>query len=292
MKKFLSPRTLNEALDALAVKGDDLRVISGATDVVVWVRDGRMDVNQYLNLSYLGSELRYIREEDGFIDIGALTTLTDILRSDLIRQHGLALWEAARLFGSVQIRNRATMAGNLGTASPAGDSLPPLLALGAQVVLESSSGIRDVSLENYMFGPGETARTTDELITAVRFPVIQEGETSFYRRLDLRDALAISIAGVAARVRQAHSEPGKFTAARVALGAVAPTVCRAPEAEKALTSEYIQLENLLEIGHLAAKSACPINDVRASAEYRKFLIPGLFYQGMYDVLLEKNKNGT
>ena len=114
MTEFLNPRTLEEALDALAADGDDLRVVSGATDVVVWVRDGRMGVSRYLNLSYLGGELRFIREEDGFIEIGALTTLTDLLRSDLIRRHGLALREAAALFGSVQIRNRATVAGKPG----------------------------------------------------------------------------------------------------------------------------------------------------------------------------------
>ena len=286
MTEFLNPRTLEEALDALAADGDDLRVVSGATDVVVWVRDGRMGVSRYLNLSYLGGELRFIREEDGFIEIGALTTLTDLLRSDLIRRHGLALWEAAALFGSVQIRNRATVAGNLGTASPAGDTLPPLLALGAQAVLESSSGVRDVSLEKYMFGPGQTARSSDELITTVRFPVLKERETSFYRRLDLRDALAISVAGVAARVGRAPGRSETFTSARVALGAVAPTVRRAPAVESALTEGPVKPDDLMEIGRLAAQSAQPIDDVRASAEYRKALIPSLFYQGMYDVLME------
>ena len=201
MTEFLNPRTLEEALDALAADGDDLRVVSGATDVVVWVRDGRMGVSRYLNLSYLGGELRFIREEDGFIEIGALTTLTDLLRSDLIRRHGLALWEAAALFGSVQIRNRATVAGNLGTASPAGDTLPPLLALGAQAVLESSSGVRDVSLEKYMFGPGQTARSSDELITAVRFPC-DEGA---------RDQLlpAARPAGRSGDLRGGRSRPGR-----------------------------------------------------------------------------------
>ena len=105
------------------------------------------------------------------------------------------------------------------------------------------------------------------MIASVRFPVMREGETSFYRRLDLWDALAISNA-------------------RVALGAVAPTVCRAPEAEDALNAGPVRLEDLMDIGELAARSASPISDVRASAEYRKALIPGLFYQGMYDVLTE------
>ena len=286
MSEFLSPRTLPEALDLLAEHGDDLRLLSGATDVVVWVRDGRLSVGRTLNLSGLEGELRYIREENGFIELGALATVSDLLRSDLIRRHALALHEAALLFGSVQIRNRATVAGNLGTASPAGDTLPPLLALGAQVVLESSSGVRDVAFDRYMFGPGETARSTDEMITAVRFPVMRPGETSFYRRLDLRDALAISVAGVAARVKREGSSPGAVSSARVALGAVAPTVCRAPEAEKALTAAPVRLDDLMEIGELAARSARPIDDVRASAEYRKALIPGLFYQGMYDVLSE------
>jgi CO/xanthine dehydrogenase FAD-binding subunit len=284
--EFMSPRTLDEALHTLASEGEDLRVVSGATDVVVWTRDGRMQAERYLNLSYLGEELRYIREENGFIVLGGLTTVTDLLTSDLIKRHARALREAAMLFGSVQIRNRATVAGNLGTASPAGDTLPPLLALGAQVVLESSNGIRDVSFEKYMFGPGQTARSPDELITSVRFAAMKEGETTFYRRLDLRDALAISVAGVAVRLRRKSESPSAFSSARVALGAVAPTVCRAPEAEKALLSGPIQMDDVMEIGELAARSAQPIDDVRASAEYRKALIPALFYQGMYDVLLE------
>ena len=286
MSGFISPRTLQEAFDALADDGENLRLLSGATDVVVWVRDGRLSVRRYLNLSGLERELRYIREENGFIEMGALTTVSDLLRSDLIRRHARALHDAAVLFGSVQIRNRATVAGNLGTASPAGDALPPLLALDAQVVLESSSGVRDVSFDKYMFGPGETARTSDELITAVRFPVMRSGETSFYRRLDLRDALAISVAGVAVRVRREGSSPAAISSARVALGAVAPTVRRAPEAEEALAAGPVRLDDLMDIGELAARSASPIDDVRASAEYRKALIPGLFYQGMYDVLSE------
>jgi CO/xanthine dehydrogenase FAD-binding subunit len=284
--EFISPRTLDEALHALASEGEDLRVVSGATDVVVWTRDGRMKAERYLNLSYLGGELRYIREENGFIVLGGLTTVTDLLTSDLIQQHARALREAAMLFGSVQIRNRATVAGNLGTASPAGDTLPPLLALGAQVVLESSNGIRDVSFEKYMFGPGQTARSPDELITSIRFPAMKAGETTFYRRLDLRDALAISVAGVAVRLRRKTDSSSTFSSTRVALGAVAPTVCRAPEAEKALSSGPIKLEDVMEIGELAAGSGQPIDDVRASAEYRKALIPALFYQGMYDVLSE------
>ncbi len=286
MSGFISPRTLQEAFDALADDGENLRLLSGATDVVVWVRDGRLSVRRYLNLSGLERELRYIREENGFIEMGALTTVSDLLRSDLIRRHARALHDAAVLFGSVQIRNRATVAGNLGTASPAGDALPPLLALDAQVVLESSSGVRDVSFDKYMFGPGETARSSDELITAVRFPVMRSGETSFYRRLDLRDALAISVAGVAVRVRREGSSPAAVSSARVALGAVAPTVRRAPEAEEALTAGPVRLDDLMDIGELAARSARPIDDVRASAGYRKALIPGLFYQGMYDVLTE------
>lgn len=286
MSGFISPRTLQEAFDALADDGENLRLLSGATDVVVWVRDGRLSVRRYLNLSGLERELRYIREENGFIEMGALTTVSDLLRSDLIRRHARALHDAAVLFGSVQIRNRATVAGNLGTASPAGDALPPLLALDAQVVLESSSGVRDVSFDKYMFGPGETARSSDELITAVRFPVMRSGETSFYRRLDLRDALAISVAGVAVRVRREGSSPAAVSSARVALGAVAPTVRRAPEAEEALTAGPVRLDDLMDIGELAARSASPISDVRASAGYRKALIPGLFYQGMYDVLTE------
>jgi len=286
MSGFISPRTLQEAFDALADDGENLRLLSGATDVVVWVRDGRLSVRRYLNLSGLERELRYIREENGFIEMGALTTVSDLLRSDLIRRHARALHDAAVRFGSVQIRNRATVAGNLGTASPAGDVLPPLLALDAQVVLESSSGVRDVSFDKYMFGPGETARCSDELITAVRFPVMRSGETSFYRRLDLRDALAISVAGVAVRVRREGSSPAAVSSARVALGAVAPTVRRAPEAEEALTAGPVRLDDLMDIGELAARSASPISDVRASAGYREALIPGLFYQGMYDVLTE------
>ncbi len=284
MTDFLSPRSLDEALDALASDGEGLRPLSGATDVVVWVRDGRMEVRRYLNLSYLGGALRYIHEEDGHLVLGGLTTITDLLKSELIERHARALWEAGVLFGSVQIRNRATVAGNLATASPSGDTLPPLLALGTEVVLQSRSGVRRVPFEGFMTGPGRTVRRPDELITAVRFPKMESRETSFYRRLDLRDALAISVAGVAVRLKR--GEGSAFTGARVALGAVAPTVCRAPEAEEALTSGPVGLNDLMDIGELAARPAEPISDVRASAAYRKALIPALFYQGMYDVLSE------
>ncbi len=280
MTDFLSPRSLDEALDALASDGEGLRPVSGATDIVVWVRDGRMEVRRYLNLSYLGGALRYIHEEDGHLVLGGLTTITDLLKSELIERHARALWEAGVLFGSVQIRNRATVAGNLATASPSGDTLPPLLALGTEVVLQSRSGVRRVPFEGFMTGPGRTVRRPDELITAVRFPKMESRETSFYRRLDLRDALAISVAGVAVRLKR--GEGSAFTGARVALGAVAPTVCRAPEAEEALTSGPVGLNDLMDIGELAARPAEPISAVRASAAYRKALIPALFDQRMYD----------
>lgn len=288
MTAFLNPRSLAEALEALASRGEDLRPVAGATDVVVWVRDGRMEVREYLNLSYLGGALRYIREEDGHLVLGGLTTVTDLLRSDAVRRHARALWEMGALFGSAQIRNRATVAGNLGTASPAGDTLPPLLALGAEVVLQRRGGERRVALDDFMTGPGRTVRRPDELITAVRIPKTEDGETSFYRRLDLRDALAISVAGVAVRVkrRKRGGGPAAFASARVALGAVTPTVCRAPEAEAALTAGPVKLDDLMGIGELAARSARPITDVRATAEYRRALIPALFYQGMYDILSE------
>jgi len=260
-----SPATLAEALRVLAEGGGELRPVAGGTDAMVKFKDGFWRPKAWVNLSRLRGELAYIRREGEWLEIGALTTFSELLSSPLVRHGAPLLARAVRTIGGPQIRNMGTLGGNIGTGSPAGDSLPALYALEARVIVNNTS---DRAIDELMLGPGRLKLAMGELITGVRFRAQSPDELCTFEKLGLRAAHAISIASVALRLG-----PGM---ARVALGAVAPTVIRVPEAEAALIEPIDALKAVA-----AAKAAArPISDVRASAEYRRAMAGNLLHRGL------------
>jgi len=263
----LTPRTLEEALEAKAARPEAVPV-AGGTDLMVDVNFGRSHPATLLDLSRV-AELKRRRRETGHVFVGAGMTFAAIARE--LREFR-PLVEAARSIGSPQIRNRATIGGNLATGSPAGDSIPVLAAYDASVVLASRARERRVPWQEFFVGPKRTALAPDELIVGVEWSPV-DGQGSF-AKVGTRNAMVIAIAGVCLQL------DSSARTVRLALGAVAPTVVRAPEAESFAADvvpwdepeQPVQADAAAEFGRLAASAARPIDDVRGSAAYRRHAV--------------------
>ncbi len=263
------PQTLPEALALLADKAPDVKPLAGGTNVLVDLRDAAHVPHALLDLGKL-RELRGLEKQDGHIVIGGGTTLSELLIHPVIAEHGSVLRDAAAVFANPLVRNRATVAGNLVDASPAADTAPPLLALGAEVQLTSRTGSRWVPLEDFMVGVRKTLRRPDELLVAVRWPVPAAECRGAYSKFGLRRADAISVLSAAVMVER--DEAGHCRGARIALGAVAPRPFRVHAAEDRLKGRALSTEAIAEAAHLAAEAARPIDDIRGSAVYRQRMV--------------------
>lgn len=273
------PASLPEALKLLQDHQDQARPLAGATDAMVRVKEGHWRVPLWIDIRRL-PELNEIREVGGLIEVGAAVPYGRLLRSGLLQRRAPLLLQAVRDIGSVQIRATGTIGGNLGTASPAGDALPPLYALEAEVRLVSSDGERVVPIEQFVLGPGKTVRRPDELIAAVRFAPQPEGEISLWQKLGLRGAQAISVVSLAMRLWRGEA-PASVSFARFAYGAVGPTVLRARKCEQMLMhTAPLDEAKLRAIGQMAWKEVLPISDLRASAEYRQQMAAALLQRGL------------
>jgi len=266
--RYYEPTTLTEAVTFLAAHPKEARVVAGATDVLMDMRLGGR-VPQYLvNINKL-AYLSYIRDDDGALALGALTRIRDLETSALVKKRFPAIAEAAAEFGSVQVRNLATVGGNLVRAAPSAEMSPPLLALDASVKLVGPGGERSVPLTDFFTGPGTTIMASDEILAEIRVPKPAKGSGGAYLRHCVREALDIAIVNVAALVVLVD---GRVQSARIALGAVAPTAFRAKRAEAALQGRTVDQGAVVRAARLAAEEAHPISDVRASAEYRRAMV--------------------
>jgi CO/xanthine dehydrogenase FAD-binding subunit len=263
--ELLVPATLSEALEMLAEGEAGVKPIAGGTNVIVELRDGRR-YGTLMDVSRL-AELRGIRRENGHIVIGGGTTMAELLADPLIAEYGLPLREAAATLGSPLVRNRATVAGNLVDASPAADTAPPLLVLGAEVVLMSRTVTRRLPLEQFFIGPNETLIRPQELLVAIRWPVPPPRSRATFHKIGLRQALACSVVTVAVSVER--DENGDCREARIALGSVAPTPMRAHAAEQLVRGQTLTEALITEAAHLSAAATRPIDDVRSTAAYRR-----------------------
>lgn len=264
---MLRPQTLGEALASLSGSQGQTKLLAGGTDLVVKLKEGLVEPAALVDLTAL-KELQSITSEDGFIKIGAACTLTKIAESQLIRKHGFCLAQAASEVGAEQIRNRATIGGNIGNASPAADTVPALIALGAMAAIAGQNGVKHVPVEQLFTGPGKTILAPTEIITHLAFPIPGANESGFYLKLGRRKAQAISVVNMAAVVAL-DEQKQKFAGARMAIGSVAPTVLRLKQAEDALIGREISMITIDAAAAIVEESIKPISDVRASAEYRK-----------------------
>ncbi len=273
--KISLPRTLRELFHALE-QGNG-RLIAGGTDVIPQMRTGRFQAEELINLNGL-EELHFIEKREGVIAIGCLTTFNEIAASSMLIEESPALVQAASMIGSKQTRNRCTIGGNIANASPAGDSLPPLLAMNAEVTLASHDGERKVPLSRLLLGPGSTAITPDEVIHHVSFSCLEQGTMSCFLRLGTRGGMAVSVASAALVLRL--NQDDRVEDVRIALGAVAPTAMRCHSTEQSLMEQLLTEDIIDAAGFQAAAESMPITDIRGTATYRQHVVKGLVRRGL------------
>jgi carbon-monoxide dehydrogenase medium subunit len=268
-KRYHTPNNIDQALELLAGAGPKARVIAGSTDLILELERGvRPEVDTVIDITRIPG-LDSIDTRDGWIHLGPLVTHNHCAGSELIREHAFALAHACWEVGAPQIRNRGTIAGNLITASPANDSITPLMALGAQVTLRSKAGERIVKLADFYEGVRKTVMKPDEIMVDIAFPVPGEGSASSFYKLALRKAQAISVVNSAVLVEFSDD---KVASAHITLGSVAPTIIHASEAEDYLREKSLSDETIEHAARLAMEAATPIDDIRGSAAYRRYMV--------------------
>jgi CO/xanthine dehydrogenase FAD-binding subunit len=280
-----SPRSIEEAYELLAAS-PGARPIAGGTDAMVQLAGEIGEPpERFVDLWRLNA-LRGIVLEPRALSIGALTTYTELRRSALAAEVAPALIEAAATIGAAQIQNRGTIGGNVANASPAGDTLPVLLALDAEVVAGSVRGQRSIPIEKFFVAYRRTALTSDELILRIRIPIVP-GRESRFRKVGTRRAQAISKVVMAIAWRADGSLIGAAGApwrgVRVALGSVAATPVRAPSAESALEGASPTPETADRAAEALAAEITPIDDVRSTAEYRRIVAARVLHRLIREV---------
>jgi carbon-monoxide dehydrogenase medium subunit len=268
--ELMTARDAHHAAALLAEHGPAARLLAGGTDLLVDLKSAPAVPAVIVDISR-AKDLKQIAMTGEGLSIGALVTHAEIMSSPLIRDLFPALVDAAHTIGAVQTRNLGTLGGNLVTGVPSMDSGPALVALDALVTLLGPAGRRQVPLTGFFVGPRKTILGADELLTEILIPRENLGKPAAFRKFGLRkgQALALVNVAVASRIDWARHA---FAAPRIALGAVAPTVIRAPQAEAFLEGRAVTPEAMVEAGRIAAGESRPISDFRAPAHYRRDLV--------------------
>jgi len=270
--KYVSPKTKEEVLEILKQKKSEARLVAGCSNVLPYIKDKKLSAKVLLNISGI-RELNYVKKSKGEIYIGAGTTISDLINSKIIREECNILYQAAEEFADPTVRNSATIGGNLADASPAADMAPPLLVLDAVLEVESMDGKREISLKNFFVGPRKTVLHDDEMITGTKIKDDSINKNGCFIKLGLRQAMAISLATVALIL---EVEKDKVVDVRIAMGSIAPIPFRLVKVEGFLKNRKIDDELIEEAVKRVREEVKPIGDVRASAEYRRYVSGILF----------------
>ena len=281
--KMYSPTEISEVLVFLQKHKGSGILLAGGTDLIVKYKEQSLAYDFICNILKV-EKLKCIKEDEDSLKIGPLVTHEELVESSLVYKHTPILRDACKTIGSPQIRNRGTIGGNIGTASPAGDTLPALTALGASLKIISIEEERIVPIKDFFCGPGKTILKENEMIKEIIVPKMKE-EKGFYTKLGSRNALAISIIGVAAKVK---CKDQGFEKVEVALGSVGPTIIY--KRMKELERSNFTKQRLWDAVQCIKEQIYPITDVRATAEYRKEMCANLLYEGLskmlgYDVVI-------
>lgn len=268
---FYQPVTLHEASRLLKENGPGGRFLAGGTDLVIAMKEKGLLPKYLVDLKRLPG-LSGIRENsDGSITLGALTTMYEIETSALIKKKIHFLAQSAAEVGSIQIRNRATIGGNMANATPSADTAPALIALKATAKIVSVGCERTVPLEEFFTGPGQTVMNAEEILTEITIPKAGPGLVGEYIKFSPREMMDLAYVGVAAAYELGDKDK-KCDGVRIVLGAVAPTPIRAQRAEAALEGQVLTEALAEKVGQIAAEEAKPISDVRSSADYRRAMV--------------------
>ncbi|HPC32404.1 MAG TPA: xanthine dehydrogenase family protein subunit M [Syntrophales bacterium] len=265
MKRVFLPESMDELWSVMAA-APDARVYAGGTDLLVAMRAGEIAPASLICLERL-TEIQGVRETGEELWLGAATTHAALLSNDLILRHLPLLAQALRTLGSPPIRNMGTIGGNICTASPAGDTLPPLYVLDAEVELQQGTNSRRLPVREFITGPGRTRLADGEIMTGICIRKPSGANRQRFEKIGRRRALACAIASLAALLRV--TPDGVVESARLAWGSVGPTVVTSPAAEAALTGKPLSRETLFQAAVLVRRDVSPMDDLRASAAYRR-----------------------
>ncbi len=278
---YVRASALDEVTRLLEEHGDEARLLMGGTDLFVRMRDGFIHPQIVVDVKHLPGMRDILYDEQTGLTVGAAATMNEVARHPAVQTHYPLLAEAANSVASYQVRNRATLGGNLCNGSPAADTAPATLLLEGRIVLYGQNGEREVSANEFFLGPGATAMQAGELMTAIRFPVPPAGSAGRYLKLGRNKAGDLAIAGVAVFGFPDGTTSGYHF--RIGLASVAPVPLRALEAEEVLAANPPGDETFALAAEKAMEAASPIDDVRASAAYRKAMVRNLTLRGLREV---------
>jgi carbon-monoxide dehydrogenase medium subunit len=284
VKKFdhLSPNSVGEAVSLLANHRGTSRVLAGGTDLINLMSNGEISPEVLVSLKSI-KEYRDVKRQNGMLSIGAFCTLRSVAASPLIKSKYKIMRNAIQQMGSVQIRNRGTIGGNLCNASPAADTAAPLMVLDANMIIEGPQGRRKESIKDFFTGPGQTILAIDEILTEITLPEPKDKGDGIYLKLGKRKAMEIAIVGVAVYL-VLDSAGKKFNDIRIAISSAVPKPLRVSRAESILKNR-IPDKRLIDKTALAVSSASdPITDFRASKEYRREMVCVLTARAITEVI--------
>jgi carbon-monoxide dehydrogenase medium subunit len=268
--KYYNVTSIEKALEILNLYQDQAKIVAGATDLIIEFENGiRKNIDILVDISRIPELNQITLDENQNIHLGPMVTHNDCASSKLIQERAFPLAQAAWEVGSPQIRNRGTIVGNLVTASPANDTITPLMALNAKLIIKSLDSQRVVSLSDFYLGVRKTILASNEMITDIFFPALKSSETGSFIKFALRRAQAISLVNVAAIC---DFEGKIIKKATITLGAVAPTIIHAKEAENFLINKELNEDVINEASIIAQKASRPISDIRGSSSYRKTMV--------------------
>jgi xanthine dehydrogenase iron-sulfur cluster and FAD-binding subunit A len=289
---YYTPSSIDEALALLAEYGSEARIIAGGTDLILEIERMVRRPRYVIDVTRIPGLDAIQLGQDGLIHLGPLVTHNQVVGSGLCVERAFPLVKACWEVGAPQIRNRGTVAGNLITASPANDTITPLWAMEAKVTLKSSRGERELEFKDFFQGARKTHLESDEMLVDIAFRPLEADERGTFLKLGLRRAQAISVVNVAVILRfednaRVGTPPVSVAEGRITLGSVAPTIVHARDAERALAGQTLTDETIELIAGSAALAAVPIDDIRGSANYRRYMVSAYTQRA-----LEQLRDGT
>jgi carbon-monoxide dehydrogenase medium subunit len=267
---YSRPATLDEAVAALARGGEGARPLAGGTDIIVQEREGRRAIGLMVDVKAIAELQELTLAADGSLRLGAAVSCSRIYHDAGIQRRYPALIDSASLIGGIQIQSRASIGGNLCNSSPAADSIPTLIVLGATCEIAGPNGRRSVPVEQFCTGPGRNVLGPGELLVALTFPAPTAHSGAAFERFIPRNEMDIAVANAAASVTLS-ADGQRFEAARVALGAVAPTPLFVQAAGTALAGQAVNAESIARAAEACKAAAVPITDMRGSIGQRRHL---------------------
>lgn len=286
--EYVKPATIEEASKFLAEHDGKARPFSGGTDSFVRLRDGVLKLDYLVDIKGLAETKSITFDAQKGLTIGAAITMNQICNNEHVKKHYALLAEAAQSVASYQLRNRATVIGNICNASPAGDTIGSCIAYDGVLNVHGVDGKRSIPLNAFFLAPGRTVLKPGDVVTSISFPIPPKGAVGVYKKLGRNTISDLSIVGVTVLGYPHPASPSGYRF-KIALASVAPTPFEALKAEAVLSESKISAESLAKAADTAMEAVTPIDDVRGSARYRKYMVRNLTREALTDVWTKLNK---